>query len=484
MTLLSAPPRDDRVRADLCTEGGDRVLYLSSLVEDSRQGTPSGMPHRARKNEALALVKRLLQKQTRQHASKWYKQENISAMRFRHTIALLILTASFAPLHAEDLSTPARQLADKINASASPGSAMAISYTNASSLTPSQIADIRLALESQLRSQGTRIVDSGQADTDVRITFAENAHGYLWVAEVPHNHVQEVGMVEIPRAQHAAIMGSGNAMVLRKALLWSQDDPILDVIPLDMNGASGSALLVLEQQFVTLYTKQGPTWDVLRRFPLQRVTNQPRDGRGRMILSNLTHLDVYLPGVVCSGPVLPLLNLGCEAIDDPWPLGFGPQSTVKAFFARSRNFFNGVLSGSLGQGRTVPSFFSAALVDEKNSELWLFNGVDGQVQFFNGTSVAPSEINGWGSDIAGIKTPCGMNSQVLATRPGDWNSPDSVRAFEIVNRQAVPVSRPADFSGPITALWAAPGGMTAIAIDHNLMSGKYEAFSLSISCGQ
>ena len=73
-------------------------------------------------------------------------------MRFRHTIVLLILMGSFAPLYAEDLSAPARQLADKINASAGAGSAMAITYTNASSLTPSQIADIRLALESQLRN--------------------------------------------------------------------------------------------------------------------------------------------------------------------------------------------------------------------------------------------------------------------------------------------------------------------------------------------
>ena len=405
-------------------------------------------------------------------------------LRFRHPIAVLIFAVSLVSLHAEDLSTPARQLADKVNAAAGAGSTMAITYNNASSLTPSQVADIRLAIESELHSQGTRTVDPGQGDIDVRITFAENVRGYLWVAEVPHNHVPEVGMIEIPRAQRTAIASTGNSLVLHKTPLWSQDDPILDVIPLEMNGASGNALLVLEPQFVTLYTRQGTSWDVLRRFPLERVTKQPRDGRGRMILTSLTHLDIYLPGVVCSGPVLPLLNLGCEAIDDPWPMGSSPQSTVKAFFARSRNFFNGVLSGTVGQGKTVSPFFSAAAVDEKSSELWLLDSVDGQVQFFNGTNSGPSEITGWGSDIAGLKTSCGMNSQVLATRPGDWNSPDSLRVFEIVNRQAVPVSAPVDFSGPITALWTAPGGGTAVAVDRSLTSGKYEAFSLSISCGQ
>jgi hypothetical protein len=405
-------------------------------------------------------------------------------MKFR-AIALLCCLGVCVPLAAaEDWSTPARQLADKINGAAGPGSAMALTFNNASSLTPSDLADIRLAMESQLRAQGTRIVEPAQADVEVRVTFAQNVRGYLWVAEVPHGHTQEVGMVEVPRAQRAPVAGSGNAMVLRKTALWSQEGPFLDVIPLEMNGASGNALLVLESQYVTLYTKQGSGWDVLRRFPLDRVTNQPRDGRGRMILTSLTDLSVYLPGVVCSGPVLPLLNLGCEATDDPWPLASDPQSSVKGFFSRSRNFFNGVLSGSVGQGRTAPPFFSAAQVDEKSSELWLFDGTDGQIQFFNGSNLTPAEISGWGSDVAGVKTECGLNSQVLASRPGDWNTPDAVQAFEIVNRQAVPVSGAVEFAGPVTALWTAPGGTTAIAIDHNLTSGKYEGFSLTISCGR
>lgn len=405
-------------------------------------------------------------------------------MKFR-AIALIVCLGVCVPLvRAEDWSTPARQLADKINAAAGAGSALAITFNNASSLSPRDLADIRLALESQLRRQGTRVVDPAQADVEVRVTLAENLRGYLWVAEIPHGQTREVGMLEIPRSQRAALAGSGTAMTLRKTPLWSQEDPVLDVIPLEMNGASGNAVLVLETQYVTLYTKQGSGWDALRRFPLERVANQPRDGRGRMIVTSLTDLSVYLPGVVCSGPVLPMLNLGCEAIDDPWPLGAGAQSSVKAFFSRSRNFFNGVLSGSFGQGKSAPQFFSAARVEENSNELWLFDGTDGQIQFFTGLNMTPAEIGGWGSDIAGIKTECGMNSQVLATRPGDWNSPDAVQAFEMVNRQAVPVSAPVEFGGPITALWTAPGGSTVIAIDHDLASGKYEAFSLSISCGR
>ncbi len=407
-----------------------------------------------------------------------------TSMKCRAIAVLLYLGVCVTLVGAEDWSTPARQLADKINAAAGAGSAMAITLNNASSFSPRDLADVRLALESQLRTQGTRVVDPAQADIEIRVTLAENLRGYLWVAEIPHGQTREVAMLQIARSQRAALAGPGTAMMLRKTPLWSQEDPVLDVVPLEMNGASGNAVLVLETQYVTLYTKQGSGWDALRRFPLDRVTNQPRDGRGRMILTSLTDLSVYLPGVVCSGPVLPMLNLGCEAIDDPWPLGAGAQSSVKAFFSRSRNFFNGVLSGNSGQGKSAPQFFSAARVEQNGNELWLFDGTDGRIQFFTGLNMTPAEISGWGSDIAGIKTECGMNSQVLATRAGDWNSPDAAQAFEMVNRQAVAVSAPVEFGGPITALWTAPGGSTAIAIDHNLASGKYEAFSLSISCGR
>jgi len=46
------------------------------------------------------------------------------------------------------------------------------------------------------------------------------------------------------------------------------------------------------------------------------------------------------------------------------------------------------------------------------------------------------------------------------------------------------VSLPVDFNGPIAALWSESNGNTAVAVSQNLESGKYEAYRLTLACGQ
>jgi len=94
------------------------------------------------------------------------------------------------------------------------------------------------------------------------------------------------------------------------------------------------------------------------------------------------------------------------------------------------------------------------------------------------------DVRGWGSQIVGLQTGCGSGWQVLASQAGDLNIPDAVQAYEIVNRKPVPVSSPIEFAGPITELWPLADGSRAIAIARNLQTGTYEAYRLSVSCGQ
>ena len=74
--------------------------------------------------------------------------------------------------------------------------------------------------------------------------------------------------------------------------------------------------------------------------------------------------------------------------------------------------------------------------------------------------------------------------QLLVTRPGDWTQPDAIQAFEIIERQAVAISQPVEFDGPVTALWPASDAKSANAVVHNLKTGQYEAHSLTINCSQ
>src|SRR5262249_26179977 len=74
---------------------------------------------------------------------------------------------------------------------------------------------------------------------------------------------------------------------------------------------------------------------------------------------------------------------------------------------------------------------------------------------------------------------CGAK-RVLAASDSELDQPDSVTAFDPAEQKRVSVSAPAEFNGPVTALWPAPNG--AIAVVRNLASKRYEAYRLTIPC--
>jgi hypothetical protein len=174
--------------------------------------------------------------------------------------------------------------------------------------------------------------------------------------------------------------------------------------------------------------------------------------------------------------------LNCRESDDPWPVG-SDQFHLSAFFAPARNFFTGVLVPGLGKQTTAPTFYSAATLPREKYTLALFAGVDGQVHVLDGISDRIAGNLGWGSDIASVHTECGSGWQVLATQSGTGPA-DSIRSYEIPDREPVLVSQPLEFGGQITALWSESNGNTAVAVSRNSETGKYEAYRLSIACSQ
>jgi hypothetical protein len=72
---------------------------------------------------------------------------------------------------------------------------------------------------------------------------------------------------------------------------------------------------------------------------------------------------------------------------------------------------------------------------------------------------------------------------VLAPGSGDA-AEDTVRAYEIPDRDPVAVSAATDLPGTITVLWTEPRGDTAIAVVRNRETGNYEAFRLALACNQ
>lgn len=402
----------------------------------------------------------------------------IKSHRYWSAAVVAVALTLCAVASAADWAQPAGQLARAIVAITGPGAA-SISYRNQSSLPSDQADAIRLAIENQLRAGGVRLTGAANAAAEIRVTFSENAQGYIWIAEIQQGSDMRVAMVAAERRAAVAMPSRPATMVLRKTLLWSQPTQILDlaVVP----AGAEPVMLVLDPSGITLYKKLGGTWASQQSLAVVRESAWPRDLRGRLSLTRDHMFDVYLPGVICSSTATPPLVLNCRQGDDPWPLA----ANYSAFYAPARNFFTGVVAPAIGKQGSVAPFFSAALLPRSKYTLWVFARTDATVHAFDGVNDIPIRaLNAMGSDLAGVNSGCGAGTQLLVTSGADSTSSDSIRLFEIADREAVEAAPAADFAGPITALWPAADGHSAVAIEHNLKSERYDAFELAITCTQ
>lgn len=404
----------------------------------------------------------------------------VSSSRSTRVGCLFVLMLMRAPLLlANDWLIPEQQLARKIVGATGPG-AVALDVSNRSSLPHLEFEEIRRGLLVELGALGVRFVNADQAAATVRITFSENLQNYVWVAEVHQgNNQTSVVMVDTLRSSSATVEHSTAGLTIHKTLLWTDENRMLDVA---LVTGSPQHMIILEATSAELFKLQDGQWQREGSLPVMHSHPWPRDLRGRLILRKDHLFDAYLPGVFCRSSATAPLALHCYESDDPWPLATD-QSGLSAFFAPARNFFTGALSPGIEKQTMVKAFYTAAMLPRDKYQLWIFATVDGQVHLLDGiTDQTLAKLN-WGSDIASVRSSCGLGWQVLVTGNGE-SAAETVRAFEIADREPVAMSQPAQFNGSVTALWSDGDGTGATAVSQNSETGRYEAYRLSIVCGQ
>ena len=414
---------------------------------------------------------------------------------------LFLLAACFLPpsLFASDFADAARRLADRIASTTGPGS-ITLDFTNHSSLDDKAAQEVRSALQAELRVQGVRTVDAEQSLGTVKVVLSESLREYVWTAEVAIGSDQpRAVLISFPRPPSTTPFASPLPITLKKLFLFSQDQPILDAALVDMSGtfpgeisggapsgavSSGARLFLLDPTHVAIYRQQSGHWDLESSLAIQHSRNFPRDLRGRLLLRRDHLFDVYLPETYCRSSATAPLTLTCAASDDPWPLT--PEesgaNSVRAFYAPARNFFTGALSPGIGKISNVPSFYSAAALPRSNYTLWMLAAVDGSIHMIDGITDQAIRSGRAGSELASVHSNCGVGTQLLVSDNGEV-ARDSLRAFEIPDREPVLVSAPLDFDGTITALWPDASQTGAIAIVKREDTGWYEANRINISCG-
>jgi hypothetical protein len=368
---------------------------------------------------------------------------------------------------ADDLGGGVRELARKTAAFAGRGEPVSLSWRNLSSLGATEFDQARAAFEGALRDAGGRSSDIAPA-VECRITISENQTQILMVEEARKGEERQVWIAAWKRSAPAAAPGGG--MFLEKKLVWEQEEQILDVAILP------AGVLVLSPTKVTLRAG-GST----QSQAVQSSRPWPRDLRGRLRASG-GGFKAALPGVVCGGSTDPALTVECHASEEPWTLDAGARGVLLASFAPTRNYFDGRVVLPNGTRKTLPAFFSVAPADENGKAYWIFAATGGRTQILDAAYDPAGTINSWGSDVAGTEARCGGGPQVLATRAGDAHESDSLRAFVLVNHTPQPVTPPLELPGPVTALWSS-GGNGAVAVVHDLGTGHYVAYAITVNCG-
>jgi len=398
----------------------------------------------------------------------------IAAVKRWHAVFCALLFFIPPGAHAaEDLNGAAHELARQTAAFAGGGEPVSVEYGNASSLGSVELGQARGAFETALKEVGLRVSDVAPV-AELRLTLSENQSQYLLVEEARKGDELQVWMAAWKRAEPAPAALPG--MALNRKLEWEQEEQILDV------AFPAAGMLVLSPSKVTLYTpRENGSWVLQRAVPLALGKPWPRDLRGRLRVTSAS-FQVFLPGIACGGETEPSLSMECRAGDEAWVLESGKGATLLANFAAARNHFDGRVATEAGLRKTLAPFYSAASAGEQGRPLWLLAMLDGRTQIFDARLDPMGAVASWGSDIASTEANCGGGSQVLATRPGDAGEPDAIQAFAIVNRAAAPLTAPAEFAGPVTALWPL-SATSALAVTRDPLTGRYAAYVITVVCG-
>ncbi len=399
--------------------------------------------------------------------------------RARLACCVIALLAFVSIARAADWRPLVAQLSGKISAATGPG-VIALDIANRSSISAAEVENIRRNLTDILANSGVRVWQPEQAAGNVKVTLSESLQNYVWVAEILQGANElSVVMVSMPRPESTTSVQNSWPLTLHATTLLSQPDPILDIAVIE---GSPRRMMVLGGNSVTPYEFRDGHWLPGQSLAINHARPLPRDLRGRIVLRKDHLFDAYLPGLVCHSTSGAPLGMTCAGSDDPWPLQ-AEDSAVSAFFAPARNFFTGVLVPGIGRQKSAPSFYSAAAVPRDKYALWILTGVDGQLHLLDGINQQTLPKIRWGSDLAAIHASCRVGSQVLATAAGN-DSPDTVQAFELPDREPVAVSQKLELNGNVTALWTAQNGESAIAVFRHADNGNYEADLLNLACGQ
>ena len=334
----------------------------------------------------------------------------------------------------------------------------------AAALAPNELVRLRVdaALERRLGAllgeRGVRVGVDGA--TLLTATCTETLSARLCAATIRTS--DDLRIVSVERARDKGL-DARPSLVLQLRPLVAQQTPILDAAVVDRG------LLVLDPASVSRYERAGIGWRLQDARPIAANRPWPRDVRGRLV-SEAAGFTAFLPGTTCRGTTLPL-SVACVDEQRPWPLGVDNTG-----IAAARNYF----SSPDGQ-----AYYNVAALGSDAGARWLLTAQDGRLLLLDEARRSLSALPGRGEDVASIATACATGSHVLLSSPAAApDEADALQLFVLSDRRLVPATPPIALPGAVTAMWPAGDPGSATVVSHTAATGRYEAFQVSVSCGQ
>jgi hypothetical protein len=372
---------------------------------------------------------------------------------------------------------PAASLAEQIAAVLGPGQAH-LTIRNNSSVTTEDIPAIRRLLEQELKFHGVQASGAESANA-IHVTLSENLHERLWIAEIIEGNQTHVAMARVDAAAAVEQLPS-SGLTLRKQAILTIDEPVLAVLEMNRSLAVADPpvvadpLVVVSPDEIILFSHGAIGWEQQKRVAIGQLKPLSRDPRAVVVPTpDGQGFELSSGAVACSGALQQAdWTIRCRESDDPWPLTApDPASTnaalaaslrLRAFYNSARNYFTGVVTPAVGID--LPPFYAAVLLPRADGAGLLLNGIDGKMQIVeSGAIEAVTGTRDWGSDFAVLHSGCGTGSQIIASGAGQAIT-DSLRAYELPAREAIPTGDSLAMGGTVTALSTSADGKSVIAI--------------------
>jgi hypothetical protein len=321
-------------------------------------------------------------------------------------------------------------LAQKIAAALPARENVSCEIRNISSLQIEEARSVEQTINAELRDRGVHVSSRETATIHVVVTLSENFENFIWTAETRDGDDTRVIFITVTRLPENRIFSNATTVTLSSEKFWEGREHILDAATMmDADGGQSVLLLIPEGVWAT---RNGT--DVASRFSFPVVEMLPGGTVARNPVGTLSVAGNLVTAVIrqqtCVVSLAPDGLSQCHARTDEEP-------TIGRVYEALK--------------RAPP---------------------------------APPHPE-WGSDRLAIQSHCGNGTQFLVSGPGDYTQADFLQLYGSDAAGQIPAGKPMsnllNFPGPVMALHADERGARAVV--HNLETGNYEAYRISITCG-